>query len=206
MNNQVSTSYPEYVNAVSDIFFQLFLQSFWSQIVDEWQLANINELHLKQRNKVFNPPVAAHSNPFPRTSSPGSSPLHGSSCTSASSAGYSSNPPVVSGTHQRNISPTSTSVKAQNAGGKAYPATGDLLLSAQVVRSSFGEIRHLPRFALVRRLPLHRVAAQRDDKHRWTLRPRESSVHWRQHESSACTEGNMRSAVAGELKVQTAEM
>lgn len=30
-----------------------FLQAFWSQVVDEGQLANIDELHLKERNKFY---------------------------------------------------------------------------------------------------------------------------------------------------------
>lgn len=56
--------------------------------------------------------------------------------------------------------------------GKAYPATGNLLLSAQFVSSSSGEVRHLPHLAPGRRLPLHRVAAERNEK----LRRRENVV------------------------------
>lgn len=48
-------------------------------------------------------------------------------------------------------------------GGNEYPATGNLLLSAQFVSSSSGEVRHLPHLAPRRRLPFHRVTEERND-------------------------------------------
>lgn len=37
---------------MSNMVTELFLQAFWTQIVDEGHLANINELHLKEKKEV----------------------------------------------------------------------------------------------------------------------------------------------------------
>lgn len=75
-----------------------FLQAFWSQVMDEGQLANIDELHLKERNTRLTD-IFLVLKIFQVVLNPSDSvPLRGSSCTSASLEGYSSNLQVVSET------------------------------------------------------------------------------------------------------------